>query len=464
MSVDSQDRGWARRLLLGCVAMGAGALGPVLALLVAGGVVALAACDQTPGPKQLSAAGLKQLVNDEGGFRYYRTVTLPDGTRAKRWVPYNDSKGYCTVGHGHLIARHRCTATERRDWTITNARADQLLYDDAQSRVKAVNRLVTAPLTQAQFDALVNFVYNAGVGRTPYRSKGKLHKPGLIGSGILAAVNAGQDRKAAQLIRAYISRSERKTSPGLIGRREREALPFEDDCSKATTTTGTTTSPSTSSTTTTTTKTTTSTTAQGTDTITIATSAPTVITPDGRNLGYGIGRVTITYTGPAGGTTSVGVGTPSATQTVEVKAGTSVSVVATWDDTSYFAGWSSTVCETQEASCSFTADADTEITGNFGVATYELTIDASPMADGSVTTQGDYGIDCGPTATECGPAQERSNVPIQFDIAAQDANGTAHEVDSVSGCTYNAQLPAYSVQCTATPSQDTTIAVTYGEG
>ena len=187
-------------------------------------VTALAACVKTK--LNLSAAGFHQLIQDEGGFRYYRTVTLPDGTRAKRWVPYNDPVN-CTVGHGHLIAYHRCTPAEKAKWLLTNQQADALLAHDVASRVAKVNQLVTRGLTQAQFDALVNFVYNAGAGRAPYRDKhGRLRKPGLIGSGILAAINAGDDKLAGERILAYISKQERLTQKGLISRRDREATPF----------------------------------------------------------------------------------------------------------------------------------------------------------------------------------------------------------------------------------------------
>jgi GH24 family phage-related lysozyme (muramidase) len=184
----------------------------------------LAACPKVR--LQLSAAELHQLINDEGGFKYYKTVTLADGSRAKRWVPYNDPVN-CTVAHGHLIAYHKCTAAEIKQWTLTNAQADALLLHDAQSRVAAVNRLVTVGLTQAQFDALVDFVYNAGAGE-PYYKKGKLITPtkGLVGSGILALVNAGKDKQAGEKITRYISRYERTKWPGLITRRQHEAVAF----------------------------------------------------------------------------------------------------------------------------------------------------------------------------------------------------------------------------------------------
>ena len=207
----------------------------VFVIMAAVPVAALAACPKVV--LQLSAAGFHQLIKDEGGFKYYRLVTLSDGTRAKRWVPYDDSKHYCTVGHGHLIAYGPCTPAQIKKWTLTNAQADAWLAYDVQSRVNIVNRLVTRGLNQAQFDALVDFVYNAGPGKKPFRDKnGRLRKLGLIGSGILDAVNSGDFTLAGNLILRYISRQERISSPGLIPRRDHEATPFlhvsEGDCPK----------------------------------------------------------------------------------------------------------------------------------------------------------------------------------------------------------------------------------------
>lgn len=48
--------------------------------------------------------------------------------------------------------------------TITKEKAEQLLAHDSAQFVAAVNRLVTVRLNQNQFDALVSFAYNAGVG------------------------------------------------------------------------------------------------------------------------------------------------------------------------------------------------------------------------------------------------------------------------------------------------------------
>lgn len=47
---------------------------------------------------------------------------------------------------------------------ISQFKADADLLCNAQFAVDAVNRLVTVELMQPQFDALVDFVFNAGVG------------------------------------------------------------------------------------------------------------------------------------------------------------------------------------------------------------------------------------------------------------------------------------------------------------
>jgi lysozyme len=46
---------------------------------------------------------------------------------------------------------------------ITEAQADGLLQDDLDRFEQAVTRLVTVPLTQNQYDALVSFAFNVGI-------------------------------------------------------------------------------------------------------------------------------------------------------------------------------------------------------------------------------------------------------------------------------------------------------------
>src|SRR5208337_3993530 len=62
-----------------------------------------------------------------------------------------------TIGWGH-------TYDVQLGQVITQEQADAFLLADVQNAVNYVNRLVTIPLTQCEFDALVDFSFNAGCG------------------------------------------------------------------------------------------------------------------------------------------------------------------------------------------------------------------------------------------------------------------------------------------------------------
>ncbi len=70
---------------------------------------------------------------------------------------YLDGGGVWTIGWGH-------TGPDVHEGLIwTQHQADMALLEDVQEAVDGVNRLVTAPLTQNEFDALVSFAYNVGL-------------------------------------------------------------------------------------------------------------------------------------------------------------------------------------------------------------------------------------------------------------------------------------------------------------
>jgi len=77
-----------------------------------------------------------------------------EGFRSK---PYKCSAGYPTIGYGHQINPH-----EQLD-EVTLDQANKLLKQDVTWAERAINARLPN-LTKNQFDALVLFVYNIGVG------------------------------------------------------------------------------------------------------------------------------------------------------------------------------------------------------------------------------------------------------------------------------------------------------------
>lgn len=96
--------------------------------------------------------------------------------------PYNDADRppNATIGFGHMLHHGPVTHQDEQHYAggISRDRALDLLKKDAASCVAAVNESVRVPLNQAQFDALVSFAFNVGVGA-------------LEGSTLLKDINSG---------------------------------------------------------------------------------------------------------------------------------------------------------------------------------------------------------------------------------------------------------------------------------
>ena len=120
---------------------------------------------------------------------------------------YQDQGGVWTIGYGHT------GPNVHGGLTITTDQADQLLASDMAAAVTAVNNAVTADITQEQFDALVDFVFNLGAAS-------------LLTSTLLRHVNSGDFTDAAPQFLLW-DHCKGVVIPGLLRRRQAEMQLFQ---------------------------------------------------------------------------------------------------------------------------------------------------------------------------------------------------------------------------------------------
>lgn len=142
----------------------------------------------------VSAAGLAGLSTQEGG--------------AVRKV-YADPVGIATVCTGHVTTIPVGTV-------VSQDYCAELLQKDTHVAQDAVRRLVKVPITQNQYDALVDFTFNEGGGL-------------LAKSELLKAINAGECKRAGSLFTRY-NTAKGKVLRGLTNRRAWEASLWTPDC------------------------------------------------------------------------------------------------------------------------------------------------------------------------------------------------------------------------------------------
>jgi lysozyme len=113
-----------------------------------------------------------------------------------------------------LVHKGPCNGSEPESFKdgLTDAEVKDLLRTDAAKAVGPVTRLVTVPLSQQQFDALVSFVFNVGEGN--FKS-----------STLLKELNQGHYDKVPQELNRWV-KAEGKTLPGLVSRRADEGNLF----------------------------------------------------------------------------------------------------------------------------------------------------------------------------------------------------------------------------------------------
>lgn len=121
---------------------------------------------------------------------------------------YRDAVGLWTIGYGHLILKTEMEKLIK----ITTGEAKTLLRKDLRRTEQGVQKLVSASVTQNQFDALVSFAFNLGVGS-------------LKKSTLLRKLNAGDVQGAALQFKSW-NKAGGKVLTGLTRRREAEMKLF----------------------------------------------------------------------------------------------------------------------------------------------------------------------------------------------------------------------------------------------
>lgn len=129
---------------------------------------------------------------------------------------YNDVAGLPTIGVGHLLTRDELTSGKlylrgqavRYANGLTPQQALDLLAQDLEKYEQAVDESVTVNLSQNQFDALVSFTFNTGIGA-------------FKDSTLLKLLNQGKYEEVPAQLRRWEYAGGRQVQ-GLVNRRENE--------------------------------------------------------------------------------------------------------------------------------------------------------------------------------------------------------------------------------------------------
>jgi|TARA_B110000259_G_C14014287_1_gene400742 lysozyme len=118
---------------------------------------------------------------------------------------YKCAAGVWTIGYGHIKG-------VQEGMSISEARANEMLNEELTEYENYINKGVTVPLSQCQFDAMVSWVYNLGNGN-------------LTSSTLLKVLNSGDYAGVpAQMLRW--NKAGGKVLAGLTRRRQAEADMF----------------------------------------------------------------------------------------------------------------------------------------------------------------------------------------------------------------------------------------------
>lgn len=123
-------------------------------------------------------------------------------------TPYVCPAGYLTVGYGHVVKN-----VDAFRQPITENEATEILTVDVETAERTVLRLISVPLTDGQFDALVSFTFNLGAGA-------------LQRSTLRRKINREEHEDVPAEFLRWVWAGGRKL-PGLIRRRQAEAALYQ---------------------------------------------------------------------------------------------------------------------------------------------------------------------------------------------------------------------------------------------
>lgn len=117
-------------------------------------------------------------------------------------TPYQDQAGVPTIGYGHAIRAGEVFSS------ILPHEALELLSSDVRTAQASVLRLIAAPLSDGQYDALVSFVFNLGGGKLQASTlRRKINRGEYAADEFLKWVYAGGIKRKGLLLRRQAERA-----------------------------------------------------------------------------------------------------------------------------------------------------------------------------------------------------------------------------------------------------------------
>jgi lysozyme len=133
-------------------------------------------------------------------------IQLTEQFEGCRLTAYQDQVGRWTIGYGH-------TAGVQPGQVCTQEQAEEWLQEDTAWAVRVVNAAVRVSLSQGEFDALTDWVFNLGSGNFQH-------------SHLLELVNQGDFTNAANEFQKW-DRAGGQVVAGLLRRRIAEQQEFQ---------------------------------------------------------------------------------------------------------------------------------------------------------------------------------------------------------------------------------------------